>query len=87
MPVHGAARPFVRARPDQLAVEVGAPKIADVAHRMGIRSPLNENSPAIVLGASAVSPLEMAAAYSTIANYGQRVDNYLIASIADAKVE
>ncbi|NQV05813.1 transglycosylase domain-containing protein [bacterium] len=68
----------------QLAVEVGAPKIADVAHRMGVKSPLNENSPAIVLGASAVSPLEMAAAYSTIANYGDKVENYLIDRIEDS---
>jgi membrane peptidoglycan carboxypeptidase len=67
----------------QLAVEVGADKIAEVAHRMGIRSPLG-SVPAIVLGASAVSPLEMAAGYSTLANYGWRVENYLIERIEDA---
>jgi len=64
-------------------VEVGADRIADAAHRMGIRSPLG-SVPAIVLGASAVSPLEMAAGYSTLANYGWRVDNYLIERIEDA---
>ncbi|MDX1690830.1 MAG: transglycosylase domain-containing protein [Acidimicrobiia bacterium] len=69
----------------QVAVEVGAPAIADVAHRLGIDSPINQNSPAIVIGASAVSPLEMASAYSTIANYGQRVENYLIERIEDAE--
>jgi penicillin-binding protein 1A len=67
----------------QLAVAVGAQKIDEVAHRMGIRSPLGD-VPAVVLGASAVSPLEMAAAYSTLANYGSRVDNYLIERIVDA---
>jgi penicillin-binding protein 1A len=67
----------------QVAVEVGAPKIAEAAHRMGIKSPLGD-VPAIVLGASAVSPLEMAAGYSTLANYGQRVENYLIERIEDA---
>ncbi len=67
----------------QVAVEVGADKIGDVAHRMGIRSPLG-SVPAIVLGASAVSPLEMAAGYSTLANYGWRVENYLIERIEDA---
>jgi len=50
---------------------------------MGIRSPLG-SVPAIVLGASAVSPLEMAAGYSTLANYGWRVENYLIERIEDA---
>ncbi len=67
----------------QVGVEVGAPKIAEVAHRMGIKSPLGD-VPAIILGASAVSPLEMAAAYSTLANYGSRVENYLIERIEDA---
>jgi len=67
----------------QVAVAVGADKVGEVAHRMGIKSPLG-NVPAIVLGASAVSPLEMASAYSTLANYGTRVENYLIERIEDA---
>jgi len=67
----------------QVGVKVGAEKIAEVAHRMGIKSPLG-NVPAIILGASAVSPLEMAAGYSTLANYGARVENYLIERIEDA---
>ncbi|MCU0280917.1 MAG: PASTA domain-containing protein, partial [Acidimicrobiia bacterium] len=68
----------------QVGVEVGADKIAEVAHRMGIKSPLG-NVPAIILGASAVSPLEIAAGYSTLANYGSRVENYLIERIEDAE--
>lgn len=67
----------------QVSVAVGPKHIVDVAHRMGIKSPLGA-IPAIVLGAQAVSPLEMAAAYSTIANYGERVDTYLIERIEDA---
>jgi membrane peptidoglycan carboxypeptidase len=67
----------------QVAVKVGADKIAEVAHRMGIKSPISD-VPAIVLGASAVSPLEMASAYSTLPNYGSRVENYLIERIEDA---
>jgi penicillin-binding protein 1A len=67
----------------QVAVQVGGSTIKDVAHRLGIRSPLGD-FPSIVLGAYAVSPLEMAAAYSTFANYGERVENYLIERIEDA---
>jgi penicillin-binding protein 1A len=67
----------------QVGVKVGAEAIAETAHRMGIKSPLG-NVPAIILGASAVSPLEMAAAYSTLANYGSRVENYLIERIEDS---
>jgi len=67
----------------QVAIRVGAQNIVDVAHTMGIKSPLAA-VPAVVLGASAVSPLEMASAYSTIANEGARVENYLIERIEDA---
>ena len=67
----------------QVSVAVGPGNIVDAAHRMGIKSPLGA-VPAIVLGAQAVSPLEMAAAYSTLANYGTQVDNYLIERIEDA---
>lgn len=67
----------------QLAVEVGGEAIVDAAQRMGIRSPLLP-IPAIVLGAQAVSPLEMASAFSTLANLGDRYDNYLIERIEDA---
>ncbi len=68
----------------QLAVAVGPDKIVEVAHRMGIESPLAA-VPAVVLGGSAVSPLEMASAYSTLANYGAKVDNYLIDRIEDSE--
>jgi penicillin-binding protein 1A len=67
----------------QLAVAVGPDKIVEVAHRMGIKSPL-ASVPAIVLGGTAVSPLEMASAYSTLANYGTKVENFLIERIEDA---
>ncbi len=67
----------------QVSVAVGPENIVDVAHRLGIKSPLDA-IPAIVLGAQAVSPLDMAAAFSTIANYGERVDTYLIERIEDA---
>jgi len=67
----------------QVSVTVSGDKIREVAHRMGIQSPLGD-FPSIVLGAYEVSPLEMAAAYSTLANHGTRVDNYLIERIEDA---
>ncbi len=66
----------------QVSVAVGPENIVDVAHRLGIKSPLGA-IPAIVLGAQAVSPLDMASAFSTIANYGERVDTYLIERIED----
>ena len=53
----------------QLAVEVGPPKIVEVARRMGIRSPL-EPVCSITLGTHEVTPLEMASAFGTLANHG-----------------
>ncbi len=66
----------------QVSVEVGPENIVDTAHRMGIESPLNA-VPSIALGTQSVSPLEMASAYSTLANYGERVESYLIEKIED----
>ncbi|MBQ6455407.1 MAG: penicillin-binding protein [Eggerthellaceae bacterium] len=48
---------------------LGADKVAEVAHRMGIKSDLAE-VPSLTLGTSGVTPLEMADAYATIANGG-----------------
>jgi membrane peptidoglycan carboxypeptidase len=50
----------------------GPEQIIDVARRLGISSELRP-FPAIVLGTQEVSPMEMATAYATIANYGERV--------------
>src|SRR4051794_20629094 len=53
---------------------VGTNKIARVAHLMGVRTPLSRNY-AMILGGlqEGVTPLEMAYAYSTLANDGVRV--------------
>jgi penicillin-binding protein 1A len=69
----------------QLALDVGANRIVDVAHRMGITSYLNE-SPAIVLGGLTygVSPLEMASAYGTLSNKGQHIEPTIILRIKDS---
>lgn len=69
----------------QLAMDVGADKIVDVARRMGIRSRLNPN-PAIVLGGLTygVSPLDMASAYATLANEGVHVEPTIILRVQDS---
>ena len=69
----------------QLALDVGADRIVDVAHRMGITSYLNAD-PAIVLGGLTygVSPLEMASAYGTLSNQGEHVEPTIILQIKDS---
>jgi len=70
----------------QLALDVTPEHIVDVAHRMGITSYLNP-TPAIVLGGLTygVSPLEMAAAYATLANMGEYVAPTIILRIRDSQ--
>jgi penicillin-binding protein 1A len=53
----------------QLAQDLGMAKVSQTAHEMGITSPLS-NYPSEVLGAVAVSPLQMADAYATLASGG-----------------
>ncbi len=67
----------------QVSLQVGPENIVEMAHRVGIKSPLNPVL-SIALGVESVSPLEMASAYSTIANTGEKVETYLIERIEDA---
>jgi penicillin-binding protein 1A len=57
----------------QLTKLVGPANVAKTAHHLGITRHLNPYF-AIGLGADAVSPLEMARAFSTFADQGRRVD-------------
>jgi penicillin-binding protein 1A len=58
----------------ELGLKIGPRRIARTAERMGIRTNVSTN-PAMTLGGlkEGVTPLEMAYAYSTIANHGKRV--------------
>jgi membrane peptidoglycan carboxypeptidase len=66
----------------QLALDVGASKIASVAHDMGITSDLTV-VPSITLGTSDVSPLEMASAYQTLANKGKHCAPFAVARVEE----
>ncbi|MGZ6015850.1 MAG: transglycosylase domain-containing protein, partial [Phenylobacterium sp.] len=67
----------------RLADEVGRDNVAAVAHRMGITSQINTD-PAMALGTSLVTPLEMAQAYDAFANGGYAVKAYGIERIRTA---
>ena len=60
----------------QVGIHVGTKKIASFAKRAGIRSPVSHNYSMILGGLKVgVSPLDMAHAYETFAEGGQRVYN------------
>src|SRR6266540_1205846 len=67
----------------QLTNLVGPKGIVETAHRLGITSPLR-NYFSIGLGAQAVNPLEMARAFASFANGGDRVDGSVMGDHARA---
>jgi len=71
----------------RLADEVGRNTVASVAHRLGVLSPINTD-PAMALGTTTVSPLEMAQAYMPFGNGGNLATAYGIEQIktTDGKV-
>ncbi len=71
----------------KLADEVGRNNVAATARKLGIVSPINTD-PAMALGTTQVSPLEMAQAYAPFANGGFKADAYAIERIrtTDGKV-
>jgi penicillin-binding protein 1A len=64
----------------QLALDIGSPAIVDAAHAMGITAPL-QAVPSITLGTMDVSTLDMASAYSTLANEGTHCDSFAISRV------
>lgn len=66
----------------RLGQEMGISRIIETAHKMGIEAPL-DNAPSLALGVSDVSLREMATAYSTVMDNGQRHQPRLIERIED----
>jgi penicillin-binding protein 1A len=61
----------------QLTEQVGPKNVAATAHRMGVTRPLDDFF-GIGLGVEAVSPLEMARGFATLADGGKRIDGTLL---------
>jgi len=66
----------------KLIQQVTPEKVIQVARQFGIKSPLGNNL-SLALGTSGVSPMEMAGAFSVIANLGIYNEPYLIERIED----
>lgn len=80
MPLEDATYRSVNVVYAQVAIATGPENIVDAARRMGITAPLVA-VPSLALGGSAVSPLEMASAYTTFATNGLRAEDFLVASV------
>jgi penicillin-binding protein 1B len=55
----------------RLGQQVGIPRVAEMAQRLGVESPLAA-VPSLAIGAADLTPLELARAYATLANGGIR---------------
>ena len=60
---------------------VGVEGVIDFARRCGIQSHLPPY-PSLALGTAELTPLELAAAYTTLANQGVRIDPFLIERVS-----
>ena len=67
----------------KVAEEVGYDKVADLAKSAGIVSV--KATPAMALGSYDASPLDMAGAYTTFANNGERLSPILLRSVRNGK--
>jgi penicillin-binding protein 1A len=63
---------------------VGPEKVAEVARSMGVTADLSPENGSMALGTDGISPLEMAAAYSVLANDGMRNPTYFIDRVEEA---
>ena len=66
----------------RLGQEMGISRIIETAHKMGIKSPLDD-APSLALGSSDVNLLEMVNAYATVANEGKHHEPVLVTRILD----
>jgi penicillin-binding protein 1A len=67
----------------KLGQEIGIKKVIETCRTLGISSPM-EPVTSLPLGAIGVTPLEMASAYATFANYGWKSPPTLIARVSDS---
>jgi penicillin-binding protein 1A len=68
----------------QIMMDVGPQNVAALAREMGITSELNP-VPALTLGTSEVSVLDMASGYSTLADKGEHITPSVVTKVTDAK--
>ncbi len=84
VPVRDAVERSMNVAAARLAQRVGIGRVADLAHRLGLESPLPE-VPSLALGVADVTPLELARAYATLASGGVRPELRTYEDIVDAE--
>lgn len=83
VPLHSAFAQSINSVAVRVGLEVGIDSIVEVAHSMGIKSPLDP-TPSISLGSSDVNLLELVNSYCTVVNDGKAHDPILVTRITDS---
>ena len=82
IPLKGAFARSINSIAVRLGQEMGIPRIIETAHKMGIKSPLDD-APSLALGSSDINLLELANAYCTVADDGRHRDPIVVTRIVD----
>jgi penicillin-binding protein 1A len=77
MPLRTALAKSVNSVAARLTLKVGPARVAQVAKRLGIRSPMAKDA-TLALGTSEVSLLELTGAYNVLANGGHAAEPYVV---------
>jgi penicillin-binding protein 1B len=67
-----------------VALHTGLARVANLASQFGLPRP--ERYPALALGTTEASPLQLAAAYATFANGGRRVEPKVVTSVGESPI-
>jgi membrane peptidoglycan carboxypeptidase len=82
IPVREALQRSLNVPTVKVAERVGFDRIAELAHRVGLNTDILPY-PSIALGSFEVTPIEMAGAYTALANEGVRVEPRALRQVAD----
>ena len=82
IPLKGAFARSINSIAVRLGQEMGIARIIETAHKMGIKSPLDD-APSLALGSSDINLLELANAYCTVADDGRHRAPVVITRIVD----
>ena len=86
LPLHTAFARSVNTVAVKLAMQCGIGNVVQTAHDMGVKSELTA-TPALALGASDVTLLDIVTGYSCVANGGSRVEPMFVTRILNAEGE
>ncbi|WP_299202248.1 penicillin-binding protein 1B [uncultured Amphritea sp.] len=86
VPLHTALAHSYNQSSARLGLEIGTPKVVDMLKRLGLQRDVDEY-PSMLLGSTALSPLEVAQLYQTIAGNGFQVPMRAIRMVTDSHNE